>query len=193
MSRSATVPAFPILALLSLALAAGPGIRAQEVVEETAAAVVPEALVRGHRAEVTRNGSTFQGELLAVDADTLWLLGKREPVVRIPLDEVGRLRIRRHEWDTGRALLWAGIGGLVSGSALAVACGRVEDTDCGGIIPATLAVWAVGGVIAAITFNETGRMEVDPSETDVRRFTRFPQGLPHGFGEEPPADPPPGG
>lgn len=176
----------PGLSLLCLTLAAGPGIRAQEPAEgtERSAPEVPQELLLGHRAEVTWNARTSRGELLAADSDTLWLLEGPGPVVRIPLADVDRVRIRRHRWDTQRALLWAGVGGVVTGGALSMACGRVEDTDCGGVFVGALATWITVGVIAAVSFEKSRNLELGPTDSELRRFTRFPQGLPPGYGTD---------
>jgi len=154
-----------IVILLAAAPAAG-----QQRPED--AALGPWVTVR--RAGPTR--STISGELLAINADSVWLLDGR--IRAVPSPDVTDLRIRRHRMGPGAALVWSIVGGLITGGALTAACATVSD-ECGSVFLGVAGAWLFVGVISAASLSETSQTIRAPIPSDdLRRYARFPQGLP---------------
>jgi hypothetical protein len=156
-------------------------------------AVLPSACATGERVSVHGRNieitprpdvephSKVSGELLAVDAGKIWVLGK-ERIVTVPMDAVQEVKVQRHSMTAGRVALWSALGTLVAGSALAIACGSVEGNDqCGRVflvVGATFAV--VGGLTAPSLASSSATRLPHPKEENLQPFARFPQGLPEG-------------
>jgi hypothetical protein len=141
---------------------------------------------RGRNVEITPRAeveprSKVQGELLAVDAGKIWVLGK-ERVVTVPIDAVQEVKVQRHSMTASRVALWSVLGTLVAGSALAIACSSVEgNNDCGKVFLAVGATFAVIGGIAAPTLGSSSATRLpQPRAENLQPFARFPQGLPEG-------------
>jgi hypothetical protein len=140
--------------------------------------------VRGRNVQITPrpdadSQSKVQGELLAVDAGKIWVLGK-ERVVTFPMDAVQEVKVQRHSMTAGRVALWSVVGTLVAGGALAIACSSVEgNNDCGKVFVAVGATFAVVGGIAAPSLGSS-RAVPHPREESLQPYARFPQGLPVG-------------
>jgi hypothetical protein len=121
------------------------------------------------------------GELIAVEPDRLWVLGK-EHVVQVPMASVAEVRVERHGMSTGRGLAWAGIGALTTGGALMAACGSVEgEDDCGWVFLGVGLTWLVLGALPALGLDKSATTRLrQPAPQALSRFARFPQGPPEG-------------
>lgn len=73
-------------------------------------------------------GAPVAGELLAVSADRVWVVGPQK-VSTLPLREVEEVRIRQHGLNGKRTWRWVALGALASGVALGVACSTVEGNN----------------------------------------------------------------
>lgn len=141
-------------------------------------AQVPEALVAGRTLELHLvSGGVVTGELIDVTDASLRLRVGTVPYVVLPTDEVDRVRLQRHRWTTGRNMGWVGLGALISGAGLGIACSSVEDGSCGGV-PVLVGLWGVvGGLFAAVLGNSAWEtLPVLPNA--LRPYARFPQGAP---------------
>jgi hypothetical protein len=122
----------------------------------------------------------MRGELLATGQDSVWIGLSSGQMVSVPLRRLSRVRVSESGIKAGGILIWAVVGGLVTGGALTGACGAVEDASCGGVLPATLVSWLLfGGIAAAIT--GSGHRSLVPDAKTLRPYARFPQGLPASF------------
>lgn len=138
-------------------------------------------LVHGREATLRVGGNDLKGELLAVTVDSLWLLTPGKDLRVLSLRLVEEVRVRRHALDADHALLWTGIGALVTGALLTAACTQVENAECGPIFPATIASWGILGGLFSWRIAVSSRHKLGPVESQVRPYVRFPQGLPEGF------------
>jgi hypothetical protein len=132
------------------------------------------------------------GELIAVEPEKLWVLGK-EHMVEVPLASVEEVRVERHRMNTRRGMAWAGIGALTTGGALTVACDSVEDSEnCGLVFLAVGLTWLLLGVLPARTLDKSAKIRLSrPAPDTLRPFARFPQGPPDGVDlRQLPAKPP---
>lgn len=123
-----------------------------------------------------------QGELIAAEPARIWLLGK-EQVFEIPLSSIEEVRVRRHGFTPGKALLWSLLGAVVTGGALAGACSSVEGVDgCGNVFATVGGLWLVVGGLAAATMRGSSSVSVPrPKAEALSPYARFPQGVPEGF------------
>lgn len=156
---------------------------------EGCATAKPRSSVHGRNVEVRRlvaesekDRREVKGELLAVDTERLFVLAPGGVRV-IPRDEIEQVRVKLHGLDGSKAGLWALLGGLVTGGALAAACASVEDAgNCGAAFGASALVWGVIGVPAALDLRKTSRLLVTGSElASLRPYARYPQGFPEGL------------
>jgi len=141
---------------------------------------VPDELVRGREVTFRAAGSRVSGELLAVDGERLVLL-RDATLTSWALDEVGTVYVRQHGLGFRESLVWAGVGGLLTGVALQSACDSVEGADCGGLAVVVLGLWALVGAPAAWAIGSSSTVEVVATEATLRPWARFPQGLPDVF------------
>lgn len=134
-------------------------------------------------AVVPGNGSDrVTGELLAVSEDSLWILVEApRDVTAFPLRGT---EVRPRDGSVLRPHLWATIGGLLTGTGLFVACQNYEEASgCASTIPVMLGVYHGLGLLARASMAaDRGKvMDVDPDT--LRRFARFPAGLPPDWAE----------
>lgn len=123
-----------------------------------------------------------KGELIAAEPARIWLLGK-EQVFEVPLSSIEEVRVRRHGFTPGKALLWSLLGAVVTGGALAGACSSVEDVSgCGSVFAIVGGIWLGVGGLAAASMGRSGSIRVPrPKAEDLSPYARFPQGVPEGF------------
>lgn len=133
-------------------------------------------------AKVEKQTVPREGELIAAEPARLWLLGK-EQVFEIPLSSVEEVRVRRHGFTPGKALLWTLLGAVVTGGALAGACASVEGAqDCGSVFAFVGASWLVVGGLSALAMGRSSSTRIRrPKAEALSPYARFPQGLPEGF------------
>ena len=123
----------------------------------------------------------IKGELLAVGADVLLVHGP-QGVRSVPRTEIARVRVELHRLDGRKAGAWVVLGAVVTGAALAVACGSADGEDCGGVFALVGLGWGLIGVPSAIGLGRSSRLLVTSSELDtLRPYARLPQGLPEGL------------
>lgn len=120
----------------------------------------------------------LEGELLAVGADSLWLVRDGEPF-GVALSAVNRVRVQQHEARAGGVLAWAGIGALITGAAMSAACSSVAE-ECGGVFIGMAIPWALFGGIAAASVSSSRWTEAGVTEADLSKFARYPQGWSEG-------------
>jgi hypothetical protein len=129
------------------------------------------------------SGIPVSGELLAVDADSIWLLGAGG-ASGYALAGSSSVRVRQHDMGS-RVWKWVGIGALVTGVGMTVSCTRVAD-ECGSVGLAMALSWATVGGLAALGFSASQYEELEPEDDTLRPYARFPQGLPVNFERAPP-------
>jgi|GEM_PF-2311781 len=117
----------------------------------------------------TLDRSRIQGELLAVNADSLYLLTAEQDLRRLAWGEVDKARLEAWKTRTGSLLGWQ-----AAGTALAVGHGWW------GLI--TLPLWHLTGsaVTGSYTFDPILKVP-GKSWADLQPFARFPGGLPVGL------------
>jgi hypothetical protein len=122
-----------------------------------------------------------QGELIAVEPERIWVLGK-ERVVEVPMASIKELRLRRHGLTTRRGWTWTAVGALVTGTALAMACSSYDHSDgCAKVFVAVGLPWlALGGLPAMGLDNSATIRLIEPRPEALQRYARFPQGPPEG-------------
>lgn len=123
-----------------------------------------------------------RGELIAVSADTLWVLVDSQ-LVSVPTTFVWRVLVKRRPIGAKGIGWWGLVGGTISGLGLFAACsGYEEGSGCGGILVGTAFLWAAWtGVWAAVAGSEYSGIPRPNLETQLKPFARFPQGMPPGL------------
>jgi hypothetical protein len=149
----------------------------------TSACVLPggPASPNGRHASLDlQHGTSTDGELLAVDSTGLWLL-RRDTVVHYDAAAINRVRLSRHSFDGKRTIVWMVLTGIGTGALLTVACSRVENTDCGGVLPAFALSYTTAGALFALGNQNSSEWHWSTQEWErLRPYARFPQGLPPG-------------
>jgi hypothetical protein len=121
------------------------------------------------------------GELVAVSAESLWL-ARDSGVVSVPWSRVERVQVRRSTLGAGHAIAYSVVLGLVTGGALVAACSQVEGASCGGVLTGALAGWLLLGGLSAISIESSATQTLGAARwEELRRYARFPQGLPDGL------------
>lgn len=138
------------------------------------------------------DGRDLRGELIEAFDGSLLLLSE-SGYESVTLDEVAEIEWRRHGVDSGDALLWVGIGSLVTLAGMSYACSQYEGGDCSGAVAATLIPWAALGVPFAFWLGSSAWGDLPPDEVELRAYARFPQGAPESFRARRDANWPPGG
>ena len=157
------------------------GVDGQQMEPPPSTGSIPIEVVKGRSAQMLLQGNTIEAELLAVGLDSVWV-DQGGLTVGFPLSEVDRVRVRRHNWSAGRMLAWNLVAGLGSGLALYSACQSVSGTDsCGGFFLGWSLTWAVIGGFSGASVARSSRETVPPTANGLRRFVRFPQGLPESY------------
>lgn len=135
--------------------------------------------VRIQRADTS---AETRGELIAVSADTLWVLADSQ-LVSVPTTFVWRVLVKRRPIGAKGIGWWGLVGGTISGLGLMAACGSYDGGgDCGGVLVGTVFIWAAWtGIWAAIAGSEYSGIPRPVLETQLKPFARFPQGMPPGL------------
>jgi hypothetical protein len=139
--------------------------------------------VGGREVTVVTEGkeTKLKGELLFVEKDKLWIRAQ-DGVREIELRDVRDVRVKRHGFGARQALIWAGLGGALTGGGLAAACSSVEgDNNCAAVGLVTAGLWLlVGGLTAPALESSSRILFPNPSADTLRPYARLPQGLPAG-------------
>ncbi len=126
----------------------------------------------------------LRGELLAVDQDSVWVLGK-QGVVAVRLGDLTEGWVRRHGLKRSTGILFGSLVGLASGVALMAACSSVEGAEsCGALVPAFTLTGGVLGVLAGVSMESSSHLQLPATASALRPYARFPQGMPDGISRE---------
>lgn len=121
------------------------------------------------------------GELIAASNDSVWVLADTGLVV-IPARQIQRVFVKRVPIGTQGVLVWGLIAGVTSGVLLNAACEGDPSLDCSGVFLASALVWAGFGTFWALIAGPAYKGYWSPEfNTQLRKFARFPQGLPQPF------------
>jgi len=111
--------------------------------------------------------TTVSGELLAVAPGKLFILNE-SGVSEVPVLAVKRMQLEIFK-EKKVAGIWAFLGTLSTASH-----------GVGLIVSAP--IWIVSGIVLAAAESAAGLMRFDgPPPEDIRKYARFPQGLPEGI------------
>jgi hypothetical protein len=117
----------------------------------------------------TRAGPMVSGELLAAENDFLHVAGASE-IIRVRVDDVARVRLVKFQGDIDRKLFL----GIV---------GTLSTVSHGFFLVFSAPFWMISTTIATRTESSAGVLDASALDLDVlQQFSRFPQGLPPGFG-----------
>lgn len=127
--------------------------------------------VRGGWVEVDRYGSDgttrLEGELIAVTADSLWILDA-SGLSSVPTDVVGGGQLTWYDSEAGR----------VAGLSL---LGTVSTASNGVFLVFTAPMWIIGGSIASGVQSQLPRERIPAgSWAELAAYARFPAGMPPG-------------
>lgn len=122
-------------------------------------------------------GKQLDGELIAVEPERL-LLGSRGRLVPVAIDAIAEVTLSAYTADAS---------GLVAGTGLGV----LSTISHGWFLIFSAPLWAlIGGGLSRSVSGEGFPTADDPEEiADLRKWARFPQGLPAGFLERKPSPP----
>lgn len=121
-----------------------------------------------HEKDSTRFAATG-GELIAVHNDSVYLLGF-DSLIIIPADNVERGVLVLFKKETGKYALWSSIGLISSVSNGVFAIG-------------TAPLWLIMGIITTVSESQAKNFRLYPQRSwvEIRKFSRFPQGIPEGL------------
>jgi hypothetical protein len=143
--------------------------------------------VTGREARVTLDdGTVLRGELIEASGAALALGGSLD-LQRAELARITSVQVRQHDFSGIDAMLWVGLGALVSGLGMTIACGSVEGASCGGVFPAVALSFGLIGGLFSLGMTSSGWRQVAVDGETLRAYARFPQGAPAGFRPEPAA------
>jgi hypothetical protein len=125
--------------------------------------------VTGAHVYVDAEGSTTEGELLAVDAVHFWVLpDKGVTWTAVHRTTVTAVHIRLYETEPG-------VNAAIAGA------GVVSTLLNGQLLVFTAPVWVAAGTISVVSAAQARYYGVDPAQHNLlAQFARFPEGLPPG-------------
>jgi hypothetical protein len=130
------------------------------------------------RATRQTSGPSIAGELIAVTADSLWVLTPQQVPVSVPLAALHSVSVRRGKVGFGTTMGYSVALGLVTGGALALSCSQVAD-ECGGVLPGVLLITVVVGALASVSLESSATLSIPARRwEELRPYARFPQGMP---------------
>ena len=145
-------------------------------------------LTRGRLIRIDYGGlPPLEGELLAVDDRSMWLLSDGQ-TRNISFDGLSEIKVRQHGFGAKEVWTWIGIGAAVTGIGMTAACASLDDDttigprSCAVVFLATTLSWGIVGTLFSLNVVGSRWSEVPPVSEDLLRFSRFPQGLPEGYG-----------
>lgn len=110
--------------------------------------------------------SEVHGELIAADDDSLWVLPLDGSLQSVSRAVANRVRVTAFDANWGYLATWTTIGTL-------------STISHGGLLILSGPVWILGGSAAAGTQSHKP-IYTNPNTEVLRRYARFPQGLPPG-------------
>ena len=133
--------------------------------------VEAQATAYGGWIELTHQSSAeprrTEGELIAVSADSVWVLSETHGVV-IPTSAVGKGKLTVYAGQRGTLTTWTVLGAL-------------STLSNGGFLIFTAPMWIIGGSIAIGGESRAAERKHPPlTWTELAAFARFPQGMPDG-------------
>jgi len=140
---------------------------------------VDQVPVRGHQVDIegfSQSARRFSvsGELLAVDANNLWVLEATNAITPVSRQEVLEIKIELYDSGSEISVWWTVIGTL-------------STISHGILLIITGPVWIVSGGTASFGASQANNLYVSADEAgELFQFARFPQGLPPGFGQQSP-------
>jgi hypothetical protein len=128
-----------------------------------------------------QGGGDVRGELIGLDAEHVWVLGRDSILRGVPRGDVRQVRVQRHALSTTQLRRWTATGAGTTGLGLLVACNSVEDAGSCSIFALVWgSVWALVGGLS--TFLVSPTLAVPAAAIDnVSAYARFPQGIPEGY------------
>ncbi len=106
-----------------------------------------------------------EGELLAVTADTVWVLS-RSGAVALPTSAVAQCKLTAWQSGAGAIAVWTGVGVL-------------STISNGLFLVFTAPLWIITGTVAGSSESHAPQHKVPPfGWAELAEFARFPQGIP---------------
>ncbi len=126
-----------------------------------------EVPIKGHHVVVVfGDGCRVEGELLAQDWQSLWLVGEEGAPSRVPTAQVVRVFVELYQ-----------SGSLASG--IVTGLGTASTVTHGMFLVLTGPAWLAAGISSTVYESERNDLDAQGSELDALwRFARYPQGPP---------------
>jgi hypothetical protein len=152
---------------LSAACATAPTNRASNEGDREDGHSVADVPVFGFGAEVTeRSGMEAEGELLAVDAEHVWINGPGGPA---PL----------HRMDIDHVIVWVSGDKSWVGFGVWTLLGTLSSVSNGLFLVFSAPIWLGTGIATSTASSSYNRARFEkPNFTNLWQFARYPQGLP---------------
>lgn len=136
----------------------------------------------GATVRVYAESETVRGELLAVNAETLWI-AKQDPgtttvPMPLPLSTVSRVVVHRTDTPISSFVL-RGVGfGVMTGLGMYAACSSVSE-GCGAVIGFSIAVPTILSLLAGAMISSARDVNItEVTPESLAPYARWPQGLP---------------
>jgi hypothetical protein len=111
----------------------------------------------------------IDGELIAVSADSLWVLNEQQGLV-IPTTAAKKAKLTAYGAQTGALTTWTVVGTLATISN-------------GAFLIFTAPMWLIGGPLTVGGESRSAERKTPPlSWVELAPYARFPQGMPEGLG-----------
>lgn len=161
--------------LCLLACAHAPLDRDESLGKPTKVASVLEVPVRGFHVEVTTDAGRSSGELLAVEAHSLYLRTASGETIAIAREEVRGMSVEVRSSASG------GVGGLTT-------LGTLSTISHGVLLVFTAPIWLITGISTAVAESSGNDAEAsgDALLDYLRTYARYPQGMPREAAATPP-------
>lgn len=106
-----------------------------------------------------------EGELIALDDDSLHVLGMDGTLRSLSITQLRSITLTTFRQNLGELKTWAGLGFL-------------STVSHGFYLILTGPVWALAGTVATSYASTTPRLTGNDGTAELRKFARFPQGIP---------------
>jgi len=158
--------------LFGLGFAATPATEAQE----------PHRRLGGANVRVLpHGGGDVRGELIGLDAERVWVLGRDSILRSVSREDVRGVRVQRNAHSATQLRRWTAAGASTTGLGMLIACNSVDDAEgCAVFALVWGFAWALVGGVTTLLAHPT--LEVPAAGLDsVAAYARFPQGVPEGY------------